>query len=63
MILQESTLTEKEIKREGFARAEARYQELLPLLSRLNELEREQAEDEDRYNKNNSKSAKKSSKR
>ena len=37
-------LSEKEIKREGFLMAEKRYQELLPILQTLHELEEEQQE-------------------
>jgi len=44
--LQNETLSEKEIKRLGFALSEVRYNELLPLLARLNELEEQQAEEE-----------------
>lgn len=40
-------LSEKEIKKQGFALAEVRYNELLPILSRLNELEAQQAEEEE----------------
>lgn len=47
-------LSEKEIKRQGFQIAENRYQELLPLLSRLNELEEDQKQDERFYEKKNS---------
>ena len=36
-------LSEKDIKREGFKLAEARYNELLPVLARLSELESEQS--------------------
>ena len=43
---QNETLSEKEIKRLGFALSEVRYNELLPLLARLNELEEQQAEEE-----------------
>lgn len=45
----ERELSIKEIKREGFALAEARYQELLPVLERLNALELEQKEAEERH--------------
>ncbi|ETW02247.1 hypothetical protein H310_05799 [Aphanomyces invadans] len=38
----ERQLSVKDIKREGFALAEVRYNELLPILERLNELEAEQ---------------------
>lgn len=44
--MQNETLSEKEIKRLGFALSEVRYNELLPLLARLNELEEQQAEEE-----------------
>lgn len=44
--VQNETLSEKEIKRLGFALAETRYNELLPLLARLNELEEQQADEE-----------------
>ena len=40
------TISEKDVKREGFALAEVRYAELLPLLERLNELEQQQAAEE-----------------
>uniref|UniRef100_H3GKY0 DUF4110 domain-containing protein n=2 Tax=Phytophthora ramorum TaxID=164328 RepID=H3GKY0_PHYRM len=43
----EDELSIKEIKREGFLLAEARYQELLPVLERLNALEIEQQEAEE----------------
>ncbi|KAG6620852.1 Kelch repeat-containing protein [Phytophthora cinnamomi] len=43
----EHELSIKEIKREGFLLAEARYQELLPVLERLNALELEQKEAEE----------------
>jgi hypothetical protein len=46
LCVQNETLSEKEIKRLGFALAETRYNELLPLLARLNELEQQQAEEE-----------------
>ena len=46
LLLQNETLSEKEIKRLGFALSEVRYNELLPLLARLNELEEQQAEEE-----------------
>eukprot|EP01033_Poteriospumella_lacustris_P005367 gene5367-3826_t len=45
----EEALSEKEIKRQGFALAGERYEELLPTLNQLNELEAEQQEDEDRH--------------
>lgn len=45
----EEALSEKEIKRQGFALAGERYEELLPTLNQLNELEAEQLEDEDRH--------------
>ena len=44
--MQGEPLTEKEIKRQGFLLAETRFNELLPLLSRLNTLEKEQREEE-----------------
>lgn len=40
--VQNETLSEKEIKRLGFALSETRYNELLPILARLNELEQQQ---------------------
>ncbi|KAE8909261.1 hypothetical protein PF005_g19087 [Phytophthora fragariae] len=43
----EHELSIKEIKREGFLLAEARYKELLPVLERLNALELEQKEAEE----------------
>ncbi|RLN45358.1 hypothetical protein BBO99_00008283 [Phytophthora kernoviae] len=43
----ERELSVKEIKREGFALAEERYKELLPVLERLNALEIEQKEAEE----------------
>uniref|UniRef100_M4B7D2 DUF4110 domain-containing protein n=1 Tax=Hyaloperonospora arabidopsidis (strain Emoy2) TaxID=559515 RepID=M4B7D2_HYAAE len=43
----EHELSIKEIKREGFLLAEARYMELLPVLERLNALELEQKEAEE----------------
>ena len=46
LISQNETLSEKEIKRLGFALSEVRYNELLPLLARLNELEEQQSEEE-----------------
>ncbi|RMX66282.1 hypothetical protein DD238_003111 [Peronospora effusa] len=45
----EHELSIKEIKREGFLLAEARYKELLPVLERLNALELEQKEAEEMY--------------
>lgn len=39
-----AALSEKEVKREAFKMAEVRYNELLPLLTRLNELEEQQSE-------------------
>ncbi len=45
-------LTEKEIKRLGFALSETRYNELLPLLSRLQELEDQQKHEEERHGSN-----------
>lgn len=42
IVVQNETLSEKEIKRLGFALSETRYNELLPLLARLNELEQQQ---------------------
>ncbi len=68
LVQQNETLSEKEIKREGFLMAEKRFQELLPLLSRLNELEKEQEEEEEYHNRRESgrmkgsKDSKKSSK-
>ncbi|RLO01966.1 hypothetical protein DYB28_012316, partial [Aphanomyces astaci] len=43
----ERQLSVKDIKREGFAMAEVRYNELLPILERLNELEAEQKKAEE----------------
>ncbi|KAF1336134.1 Protein containing repeated kelch motif, partial [Globisporangium splendens] len=43
----ERQLSIKEIKREGFSMAEERYNELLPILERLNVLEQEQKEAEE----------------
>jgi hypothetical protein len=40
-------LSEKEIKKQGFVLAESRYNELLPILQRLNELEAQQVEEEE----------------
>jgi hypothetical protein len=40
-------LTEKALKREGFKLAEERYQELLPIITRLNELEEQQVQFEE----------------
>ncbi|GLD96828.1 hypothetical protein PINS_up005511 [Pythium insidiosum] len=45
----ERQLSVKEIKREGFLLAEERYNELLPVLERLNALEAEQREMEEQY--------------
>ncbi|TMW64566.1 hypothetical protein Poli38472_011446 [Pythium oligandrum] len=45
----ERQLNIKEIKREGFVMAEERYNELLPILERLNVLEAEQKEMEEQY--------------
>lgn len=53
------TLSEKEIKRQGFALAEVRYNELLPLLARLNELEAQQREEEERHSSKGKSSSKK----
>ena len=39
-------LSEKELKKEGFLLAELRFGELAPVLSRLNELEAQQASEE-----------------
>lgn len=39
-------LSEKELKKEGFMLAEIRFSELAPVLSRLNELEAQQAGEE-----------------
>jgi len=39
-------LSEKELKKEGFLLAELRFGELAPVLSRLNELEEQQASEE-----------------
>jgi hypothetical protein len=51
-----AVMTEKEVKREGFLLAEARYSELSPALERLNELEQQQAEmEEDKGKKGGSK--------
>lgn len=50
-IFQEGVLSEKEIKRYAFQLAESRYQELLPLLSRLNELENSQKDEEGRFSR------------
>ena len=44
--LANKTPTEKEVKREGFVLAEARYNALAPLLSRINELEAQQQDNE-----------------
>ena len=41
-------LSAKELKREGFHLAQARYEELAPILDRLNELEAAQAESEEK---------------
>jgi hypothetical protein len=41
---QSAELSEKEIKREGFLMSEKRYQQLLPILQTLHELELEQQE-------------------
>ena len=38
---------EKEVKREGFLLAESRYNELLPILTRLTELEKQQLNEEE----------------
>lgn len=43
----EHPLSEKEIKREGFKLAEERYNAILPLITRLNELETQQQEYEE----------------
>lgn len=48
---QNDILSEKEIKREAFRLAEIRYEELLPLLSRLNQLEDDQKQEEERFSK------------
>lgn len=45
----ERQLSIKEIKREGFSMAEERYNELLPILERLNVLEQEQKEAEEMH--------------
>ncbi|KAH9129334.1 hypothetical protein AeMF1_000620 [Aphanomyces euteiches] len=45
----ERQLSVKDIKREGFAMAEVRYNELLPILERLNELEAEQKKAEEEH--------------
>jgi hypothetical protein len=42
-------LSEKEIKRQGFALAGERYEALLPVLSQLNERAAEQRVDEERH--------------
>ena len=42
-----AVLSEKEIKKMGFALSEERYNELLPILSRLQELEEQQREEEE----------------
>lgn len=44
---EDDRLSEKEIKREAFKLAEARYNELLPSLAKLKEIEDQQAEMED----------------
>ncbi|ETL24800.1 hypothetical protein L916_21258 [Phytophthora nicotianae] len=56
----EHELSIKEIKREGFLLAEARYKELLPVLERLNALELEQKEAEEMYALKKGKSKEKS---
>ena len=38
---------EKEVKREGFLLAETRYNELLPIMQRLTELEKQQLDEEE----------------
>lgn len=40
-------LSEKEIKKEGFVMAETRYNALLPVLTRLNELDEQQRQEEE----------------
>lgn len=49
----EELLSEKELKREAFLLAEDRYTELLPLLSRLNELSQQQSQHEGNDSINN----------
>ncbi|KAG7380254.1 kelch domain containing 4 [Phytophthora pseudosyringae] len=56
----EHQLSIKEIKREGFLLAEARYNELLPVLERLNALELEQKEAEEMHALKKGKSKEKS---
>ncbi|KAG3084915.1 hypothetical protein PI124_g18254 [Phytophthora idaei] len=56
----EHELSVKEIKREGFLLAEARYKELSPVLERLNALELEQKEAEEMYALKKGKSKEKS---
>ncbi len=40
-------LSEKDLKRQGFLLAEARFNELIPVLARLNELEEQQMVEEE----------------
>jgi hypothetical protein len=47
-------MSEKELKREGFRLSEIRYTELLPILSRITELEDQQKEEEDSKSKSSS---------
>lgn len=46
--------SEKEVKRDGFKLAEERYNELLPVLSRINELESQQDEGQNQHNNSSS---------
>eukprot|EP00595_Chromulina_sp_UTEXLB2642_P001484 CAMPEP_0196765108 /NCGR_PEP_ID=MMETSP1095-20130614/7610_1 /TAXON_ID=96789 ORGANISM="Chromulina nebulosa, Strain UTEXLB2642" /NCGR_SAMPLE_ID=MMETSP1095 /ASSEMBLY_ACC=CAM_ASM_000446 /LENGTH=757 /DNA_ID=CAMNT_0042122529 /DNA_START=202 /DNA_END=2472 /DNA_ORIENTATION=+ len=53
IISKDDIMSEKDIKREGFKLAELRYNELLPMLSRLNELEEMQQSIEQSNDKTN----------
>ena len=56
-------MSEKEFKRDGFLLAECRYNEVLPLLNRLNELDIQQNNEENNNNNNNNRESKSSNSR